>query len=280
MILLFALVAWAQEDLSQQAARAMREQRFADAERMYRQLIEEVPGEPRLRMNLGLALHSGKKYKEAIGELRAYVKAAPAPGPAHFLIGLGYLKLSQPCQAIDPLLKAKQWQANEQVLVELGDAYSGCKRYVAAARSYEEAQKFSRNSAPLQRAAARAYWQGREYAMALKLFRGMEKSLASDAEFLYEYGDTLARSEGAEAGLPYLEKAVKAAPQMTPARGALGRALMELGRAKESVPHLEAAAATDDTLLLPLSRAYKATGRPEEAARVEAEYRKRVGRQN
>jgi hypothetical protein len=33
-------------------------------------------------------------------------------------------------------------------------------------------------------------------------------------------------------------------------------------------------------LLLPLSRAYKATGRVEEAARLEAEYRRRIASQN
>ena len=102
----------------------------------------------------------------------------------------------------------------------------------------------------------------------------MESRFAGDAEFLYEFGDTLARLRGAEAGLPYLEKAVKADPQLAPAHGALGRALLELHRAEESIPHLEAAVDTDAVLLLPLSRAYKATGRLQDAARAEAEYRK------
>ena len=56
----------------------------------------------------------------------------------------------------------------------------------------------------------------------------------------------------------------------------LGKALLQVGRAKESIPHLEAAAQQDATVLLPLSRAYKATGRLQEAARIEAEYKQRV----
>ena len=73
---------------------------------------------------------------------------------------------------------------------------------------------------------------------------------------------------------------MEAAPDLIPARGALGRVLMELGLAAESIPHLEAATSTDATLLLPLSRAYKATGRASDAARAETEYRRKVGSQN
>ena len=86
--------------------------------------------------------------------------------------------------------------------------------------------------------------------------------------------------DGADAGLPLLQRAVEAAPDLIPARGALGRVLMELGHAAESIPHLEAAAPMDATLLLPLSRAYRATGRTTDAARAEAEYRRKVGSQN
>jgi hypothetical protein len=70
------------------------------------------------------------------------------------------------------------------------------------------------------------------------------------------------------------------APDLLPARGALGRALLELGRAAESVPHLEAAVPADPALLLPLSRAYKATARAEDAARAEAEYRRTMSGRN
>ncbi|MGH9627306.1 MAG: hypothetical protein ACRD7E_02930 [Bryobacteraceae bacterium] len=83
------------------------------------------------------------------------------------------------------------------------------------------------------------------------------------------------RTEGAQAG-----KAVRDAPQLLAARGALGRALVQVGRAPESIPHLEAAAGIDPTLLLPLSRAYKAAGRSEDAERAEAAYKKQVAPQN
>ena len=87
--------------LSQQGAQAMRDGRFADAERIYRQMLKEDPNDPRLRMNLGLALHSRHRYSDAVSEFRAFLKANPQPGPAHLMLGAARLK---PC-----LPKNKDW---------------------------------------------------------------------------------------------------------------------------------------------------------------------------
>jgi predicted Zn-dependent protease len=107
------------------------------------------------------------------------------------------------------------------------------------------------------------------YASAAALFE-------KDGEYQYEFGDTLARLEGAQAGLSRLERAHALLPGLVAAQGALGRALAELKRYGEAVPHLEAAAIEDATLLLPLSRAYRGVGRLDDAARAEAEYKKRL----
>lgn len=275
-ILLVLAAAAAAEDLSQQGARAMREGRFEDAVAIYKRMLESTPDEPRLRMNLGLALYSAKKYSEAITELDRFLKADPKPGPVHFVVGVARLKLGRHCQAIPPLEKARQWQANEQVLVELGDAYQGCKRHLEAARAYQAASSLNPADGRLKRASAHALWMAREYAQALPLFRELEASFSRDPEFLYEYGDTLGRLQGAASGLRFLEQAARLAPQLLPARGALGRALLELGRHEESIPHLEAAVSADATLWMPLSRAYQRAGRPDEAARALAEYKKRL----
>lgn len=279
LLVVFALASAAQ-DLWQQGVKAMREGQFAEAERIYRRILAVSPGDPRAHMNLGLALHSAGKHKEAIAEFDVFLQANPRPGPAHLLAGVAQLKLGQPCEAVALLEKARQWQANKQVLVELGDAYSGCKRFLDAAGAYRQAADRTPDDSRLTRAAARAFWQAREYARAKPLFAAIESRYSAEADFLYEYGDTLVRINGPDAGLFYLEKAVKADSNLAPARGALGRALLELDRAAESIPHLEAAALADPASLLPLSRAYKTTGRAGDAARVQEEYRKRFGAQN
>lgn len=263
-------------DLLQQGARAMREGRFAEAETIYRRLLKSAPQDVRLHLNLGLALHSEGKLEQALPEIERYLKATPQPGPVHLLQGTMRLKLKKPCEAIAPLEVARQWQASVEVLTELGDAYSGCKRYHDAGKTYEQAGRVRGLDPKLHRAAGHAFWEAREYQQSVKLFAAVESSFANDAEFLYEYGDTLTRLEGASAGLQYLERAVAAQHSLLPARAALGKALVEVGRHQDAISHLEAATATDPAIWLALSKAYRATGRNADAARATAEYRKRM----
>lgn len=328
---------------SEQAAEALKQGRFEEAARIYRQLVKAHPAEARLRMNLGLALHSGGKYAEAIREFQVFLKAYPQPGPVHLLMGAAHLKLRKPCDAVPALETARKWQSSPQVLIELGDAYFGCGRFQEAAKTFDSlgplpkalqgsglsyarlgrpdlaqaafdrlaslpptaelhellaevrtiekryddavtemdaAAKLAPGDARIQRLRARALWRAGRYDDARALYSKLAPRWSHDPEFNYEFGDTLMRIEGAEAGLPMLEKAVRDAPQLLAARGVLGRALLQTGRPGESIAHLEAAARQDPALLLPLSRAYRATGRTDDAARAEAEYKTSIANQN
>ena len=277
MITLLLLLAQAPDPahLSQQGAQAIRERRFSDAERAYRQLLKADPANPTWHMNLGLTFHMGGRYAEAVPELQLFLKATPQPGPMHLLLGLSQLKVSRACDAIAPLEKARVWNA-EQTVVELADAYYGCKRFLNAARTYEAALAIKHKSDAVTRQAAHCYWEARQYPDAQRLFATVATAFAQDADFNYEYGDTLARMEGPAAGVPYLARAAATQPGLLAARGELGKALQSLGQNQEAVPHLEAAAAADPALLLPLSRAYREMGRAADSERVQAEYRRQV----
>jgi superkiller protein 3 len=328
------------QSLSQQGSEAMRQGRFAEAEKIFRQLVKEHPTEVRLRMNLGLALHSAGKYSQAIPEFTAFLRSFPQPGPTHLLLGVARLKLREYCDAVEPLESARKWQQSAQVLVELGDAYFGCGKYAAAAETFEAlgplpkglqgaglsyarlgradlakaafdrlaslpptaelhelqaevrtlegrhedavtelqaAAALAPADSRIQRLLARALWRAGRYDEASRHYAELAPRWEHDPEFLYERGDTLVRTEGADTGLPLLEMAVRAAPNLLSARAALGRALVQAGRPKQAIAHLEAAVGQDPALLLPLSRAYRAAGRREDAARAEKEFRDRVG---
>ena len=155
----------------------------------------------------------------------------------------------------------------------MADAYQGCQRWEPAAKAYAEAAKLDSQDLRLVRQSAHCWRMARRYELAKPIFASLESSYAENPDFWFEYGDTLMRWEGAAAGLPWLKRAVAANPSFGLAQSALGRALMELDRPADALPHLEAGAAEDPALLLPLSRAYRALQRPADAAKAEAEYK-------
>lgn len=247
------------QDVAQLAARAaqdMRAGRYAEAERLYRALVQQEPKNPGWHGNLGLALHSQMKYREAAQALERSLKLKPSSGLA-VVLGIDYLKSSEPCRAIAPLLRTARTDI-------LADAYYDCKRFPEAARLYTETRDL--------RKAARAWWQARDYAKAKPLYQELAARHLDEADFAWEYGDTLVRVEGAQAAIPWLERA----STIVEGRAALGKAYAETGRFGDAIPHLEASVQADPDLLLPLSRAYKATGRYAEAGRALSEYRKRL----
>lgn len=265
------------EALSSQGAAAMRERRWNDAVRIYSEAAAKDPATAEWRLNLGLALSYAGRHRESTEELGRFLKVRPAPGPAHFVSGLGMLKMGRHCDAIPMLETARKWRSSAEVLIELGDAYQGCKRWEQAGAAYELALKANPRDKRIPRQLAHCWWMARRYDKAAPVFRSVETEHSGDGEFLFEYGDTLVRSEGPEAGLALLEKAVAMTPRMVAARGALGRALADLGRHAEAIPHLEIAAKQDPAALLALSRAYRAVGRAEDAARTEKEYKAELG---
>ena len=277
MILALLFLAQDLATLSREGAEAMRAQQYGRAVEIYRRLTVSDAANPMWRMNLGLALSYGGQHGEAVKELTAFVRLRPQPGPAQFVLGLSLLKLGRNCDAIPPLEAAQRWPGRpDTIWTELGDANHGCKRWEAAAKAYAEAGRLFPQERRIARQTARCWWLARRYDQAKPIYRSIEGSFQGDAEFLYEYGDTVMRLEGAAAGLPLLERSLSVKPGWPPTRGALGRALMELERPGDALAHLEAAAAEDVSLLLPLSRAYRALGRSREAARAEAEYKAKI----
>lgn len=259
--------------LSESGARAMREQRFADAATAYRSLQKQDPANPMWRMNLGLVLHSSGEYEAALAEFDAFLKAKPAPGPIHYMAGVARLKLRHSCEAIPALEKARVWNADRS-LVDLADAYQGCRVFEQAGRAYEAAFKRKLGDSRLARQAAHAYWQARMYDEVIRMLRPLERDFASDPDFNFEYGDSLLRTAGSAQGLSYLLRAANAAPDRLAARAEAGKALLAANRAEEAIPHLEAASRVDIALLLPLSRAYRMVGRAADADRAQADYRR------
>ena len=78
---------------------------------------------PGMHLNLGLALHSAGRYREAIPQLANALKLQPSLTAAKFLTGMSYAKLGEPLAAITPLSEAVEAEpANPLFRLELADS--------------------------------------------------------------------------------------------------------------------------------------------------------------
>ncbi len=161
----------------------------------------------------------------------------------------------------------------EAALVRV-EVFRAQRRY---AQSKEELQKAAAawpEDRRIRRELASLHFIAREYAAARPLLEDLLKQEPDSAELNLLLGESWLESRDVAKAIPPLEKALKADPKGLRARAALGRAYLENGEAARGVPHLEAALPTDEdgSLHLQLARAYRDTGRPDEAARILAAF--------
>ena len=84
----------------------MTESRFDEAARIYRELLQSLPNDPGLLMNLGMALAMGGHESDAIAPLERAISLNGSLVPAHLFLGSSYTALDQPQKAIPPLERA------------------------------------------------------------------------------------------------------------------------------------------------------------------------------
>ncbi|MBI4877282.1 MAG: tetratricopeptide repeat protein [Acidobacteria bacterium] len=134
------LIAAPEEDAaarSERAARAMLDERFAEAETLYLELVRADPGNPGLLLNLGLAQQSLGKQREAADRFRAVAKLQPGMPLAWFLLGVAEHKLGRPAEALQPLERVLEIEpAHHAAALELAEALFDLGRYEAAATRF------------------------------------------------------------------------------------------------------------------------------------------------
>ena len=81
----------------------MAEGNFVRAIPLYRELNQAMPGNPGLKLNLGIALHMAGKKREAIPELESAVKLDATLEPAWLFLGTTRLQLGETAAALRPL---------------------------------------------------------------------------------------------------------------------------------------------------------------------------------
>ena len=79
----------------QRAQAAAHAGNYAQAEKLYRQILATDPGSVPARVNLGLACYWQHKNREAVSELRRALEASPREFSARLFLGLSYLDLGE-----------------------------------------------------------------------------------------------------------------------------------------------------------------------------------------
>jgi predicted Zn-dependent protease len=85
------------------ASKAMGQGRFDEAAGIYREMLQSMPNEGGLLMNLGIALAMGGHEADAVVPLERAVALKPGLIPAHMFLGSSYLALGRPADAVAPL---------------------------------------------------------------------------------------------------------------------------------------------------------------------------------
>ena len=252
--------------------------KYVEAAKLYRELAAQFPGNAGLTMNLGMAQHMAGQDKEAIPNLEAALKTQPLMLPVLTMAGSSYLRLGQPGKAIPLLQRALQVEPkNADLRQMLAGAYSMTgeelrlrRRYAESIAALKKALALEPNELRHRLEMAAAVYGSREYAAAEALLRKLPAT--PDVNFML--GDSLLNQQKADSAIPFLVKSIEGDSQFLPAHASLGRAYVTAGMHAAAIPHLEESAKidADGSLHYQLALAYRASARPDDAARAMKRY--------
>jgi tetratricopeptide (TPR) repeat protein len=173
---------------SQRARQLMSAGRYAEAVPIYEKLVQSMPANPGLRLNLAMSLHLSGEDKKAIPQFETVLKTQPNTLPALMLLGASYLRTGNPAKAVPVLEKAMTLAPEDaQGRAMLADGLLMLERYQAAIPQLRKlAAAEPANPRPW-------YGLGRSYeALSQKAFDALEKAgpdspwwlmLAAEARF-------------------------------------------------------------------------------------------------
>jgi predicted Zn-dependent protease len=225
------------------------------------------PIRPEAHLELGSALMGCQKPAEAVPALEELTRLAPQLPRAWFALGEAQRQAGQREEARRSFTRLSLLPESAEFHELMAEAAHLDGRPEDAMQHWDRALVMAPEDRRLPRLRARGLWRARQYGPARDALMKLRLEPPRDATLEYELGDCVYRLDGPSPALPYFESAVRLSPALLPARAALGRALLEAGRPKEAIPHLETAAKAgiDPALWMALSNAYRGAGRAAEA---------------
>ncbi len=236
-----------------QALRLQQAGDLAGAERLYRDLLLRLPGEPDVLHLLGLVQHQKGDSAAALPLIAQALAARPDSAiyrrnQASILAGLG--RLEEAAEAYEALLALTPGDAEAQA--GLAGVCRHVGRWDEAAARYRRALELRPGSAPWQSALGDVLQGQGDLDGAAAAYRA---ALGLDPDFGVAesgLGNVLREQGRLEEALTHCRRAVELAPDYPQGHSDLGYCLQELGRQDEALAAYRKAVALDRRLLKPI----------------------------
>ena len=277
---------------------AVTQDKFAAALAIYRRALAHPPVGGLHEAVADLYDRAGKSEwaleERRKSESRSPTRCAARPGECEFLDGHLREAVAAGTRAATPAgrywaIRAANRLATEAVAhletlppsVELhlikAEIAQSRNQFPDAVKEIREAVALAPGNPELETALAEALLRAHDLKPAIPLLDRLNREHPGDAALLLMLGDALVEDQQIDRAIPVLEQATKAPGALPHAPASLGKAYVLAGRYQESLPFLQAAAATDDNgdVHYQMARAYQALQRPDEAQRAMAIYQKK-----
>lgn len=195
----------------------MSEGRFGEAAVAYKTLVQAVPGNAGLVLNLGMAQHMAGDDASAIPTLEAALKLRPDLPPALIMLGDAYMKADQPAKALPFLRKAAALDPGQmdvqRMLVQAASALNRHEEAAVHLRKLLEAEK----TEPILWSMA-----GKEYeALAQEALEKLENLGPNSAYLAALVADSRVRGQQNRAAFFFYRQALERDPKLRGAHAAI-----------------------------------------------------------
>jgi tetratricopeptide (TPR) repeat protein len=247
-----------------------------EAARALKFAVEQNPKDSVCQSLLAMALFSTKQYGEAAKHFDVVREAALSDPQMAYAWAFSLSQSNQPKQADEILAKLASNPLSADMLVAVGEVYSGLGDYSNALTCFRKAIALDPTIKKAHDDAGSALLRLDRPAEAIPELQAELKTNPGDPDTKYRLAYALLQTSQQDKAIPILREIISAHPNHARARYDLGRELLQDGKTEEAIQNLEVAANLDpdrDYIHYQLQAAYRKAGRAQDADRELRLYR-------
>lgn len=212
---------------SQRAKELMAQGRFANAIPIYRTLVQQLPGNTGLLLNLAMAETMGGQPKDAIPHCRALLQRDAQSVPALSMLAMASLQVNQPAEAVIPLRKLVALTPdNLDARGMLAGAEMSLNHFASAAAQYVKLTSVASNDAKGWYGLGKAY-EG----LAAERFEKLLKTAPQSAYVAVLLGDSRKQQRQYRSAFFFFRQAEKQMPNLSGVHSGLAGVYQSTGHA-------------------------------------------------